>query len=94
MLSFGREIADKCLFLVSPLQSMDLRAATGGIFFPNLTGKLRVLGKEGPTLSIFFFFGNKTKLSADGAHPASLKQHPNTAEKLAPLSLQDSAQCS
>lgn len=35
---------------------MDLRAATGGIFFPNLTGKLRVLGKEGPTLSIFFFF--------------------------------------
>lgn len=57
-LSLGREITDKRSFLVAPvlpLQSMDLRAATGGIFFPNLTGKLWVLGKEGLILSLFFF---------------------------------------
>ena len=77
---------------VLPLQSVDRRAAKGGIPFPNLTGKLQVLGNEGPVLRIFF--NNKTKLSADGANPASLKQHPDTAEKLAPLSLWDSAQCS
>lgn len=55
----------------------------GGIPFPNLTGRLRVLGSEGPILSIFL--NSKAKLPADGA---------NQAEQLVPPALWDCAGCS
>lgn len=53
--AFGREIPEKRSLLVAPvlpLQSVDLRAVKGGICLPNPKGKLWVLGKEDPILSI------------------------------------------
>lgn len=58
---------------------MDLRVVKGGIPFPNLTGKLRVLGKEGSTLSLCFFLTNQN-------YPLmELTQHPDPEKKLSSL---------